>query len=289
MRTTGRSAPLGGRLDRPWPTQKTTVGQRARKRRATPGTISWLDDYGRWKQAALDVCASLPVWTFPPTREPHLDRGRMTVCGWVAFGRPEVMRVYESAAERDVLLELDFDQDVVAVASQPFVVQLADGGRHHPDFAALLTGERVAIIEVKDDAAARAAHEAEPSSAALGEALADLGWTYLTLTPSTTCRRRNLRWLRGSRPQVEEIERLAARMLAAAENGTTIGTLAALDHASASRPVLGSLLWNHQLSCDLDRILCDERVVWTLAAHESSRVVARSGGPELDGNPKTNR
>lgn len=288
-RASGRSAPLGGRLDRPWPTQQATIGQRARKRRARSGTIAWLDDYGRWRHADLDTCASLSVWTFAPTREPHLHRERMTVCGWVAFGRPEVMRVYESAAERNVLLELDFDHEVFAVASQPFVVGLPDGSEHRPDFAALLTGGRVAIIEVKDDAEARSAHEAEPRSAALGEALGRLGWTYLTLVPSTLSRRRNLRWLRGSRPQLEELDRLTAPMLAAAENGATIGDLAALDHPSISRPVLGWLLWNQQLSCDLNRILCDQRVVWTSVAHESSPLLVPVGGSALVGGREPKR
>jgi len=257
------------------------MGQRARKRRATSGTIAWIDDYGRWRHADLDTCASLPVWTFAPTREPHLHRGRMTVCGWVAFGRPEVMRAYESAAERNVLLELDFDHEAVAVASQPFVVRLPGGSEHRPDFAALLTGGRVAIIEVKDDAEARSAHEDEPRSVALGEMLGRLGWTYLTLVPSALARRRNLRWLRGSRPQLEELDRLAAPMLVATEDGATIGALAALDHPAISRPVLGSLLWNQQLLCDLDRILCDERVVWTSVAHESSPLLVPAGGSAL--------
>lgn len=261
-RVTGRSAPLGGRLDRPWPTQRPTLGQRARRRRATTGTIAWLDEYGRWKHADLSVSTGLPAWTFPPTREPHLHRGRMTVCGWVAFGRPAAMKSYESAAERDVLLDLEFDRAVVEVASQPFVIRLPDESEHRPDFAALLADGRVAIIEVKDTEGAREAHEAEPGSEALGEALSSLGWTYLTLVPSSIVRRRNLRWLRGCRPQPHELEHLAAPMLAAAREGATIGTLVALDHPAVSRPVLGSLLWSQQLLFDPDRILRDQSVVW---------------------------
>jgi len=213
----------------------------------------------------------------------------MTVCGWVAFGRPKVMRVYESAAERDILLELDFDRDVVAVASQPFVIRLTDGSEHRPDFAALLTGGRVAIIEVKDDAEAEAVHDAEPQSVALAETLAGLGWTYLTVVPSAIVRRRNLRWLRGSRPQGKELERLSAPMLAAADKGATIGALVALDHVSISRPVLGSLLWSQQLCCDLGRILCDERVVWTSAEYESSPHLVASAGSEFSRRPDPKR
>lgn len=270
-RTTGRSAPLGGRLDRRWPTQEPTPGHRARRRRVATGTIAWLDAYGRWKHAELDECLGLPVWTFPPTREPHLHRGRRTVCGWVAFGRPAVMTAYESAAERDVLLDLEFDRDVIEVAAQPFVVRLADDTEHRPDFAALLTDGRVVIIEVKDDSKARLAHEAERGTGALRETLAVLGWTYLTLTPSPLMHQRNLRWLRGCRPQVDELAELTAPMLAAAEKFTTISMLAALAHPAISRPVLGRLLWDQQLSCDLDPALCDETSVW--APGESACVV----------------
>lgn len=272
-RVTGRSAPLGGRLDRPWPTQRPTLGQRARRRRATTGALAWLNEYGRWRHADLSACTSLPAWTFPPTREPHLHRGRMTVCGWVAFGRPAVMKSYESAAERDVLLDLDFDRDVVEVASQPFVVRLPDESEHRPDFAALLADGRVAIIEVKDDDVAREAHEAEPGSEALGETLSSLGWTYLTLVPSSIARRRNLRWLRGCRPQLQELEHLGAPMLAAAGDGATIGTLVALDHPAVSRPVLGSLLWSQQLLFDVDRILNDQSVVWDARRESASAPV----------------
>jgi len=227
------------------------------------GAIAWLDMYGRWKHADLSKCVALEVWTFPPTREPHLHRGRMTVCGWVAFGRPAVMKAYESAAERDVLLELDFDHDVVAVSSQPFVIRLADESEHRPDFAALLTGGRVAIIEVKDGPKAQVAHDNDRATVALAEALGSLGWTYLTQVPSGIVRRRNLRWLRGARPQDNELEQLAGPMLAAAESVTTIADLVALAHPAITRPVLGRLLWDRQLSCDLDRALCDQTAVQT--------------------------
>ena len=180
------------------------------------------------------------------------------------------MKSYESAAERDVLLELEFERDVVAVASQPFVIRLADESEHRPDFAALLSSGRVAIIEVKDDEGAREAHDAEPGSAALAEVLSTLGWTYVTLVPSSIVRRRNLRWLRGCRPQLHELEHLRAPMLTAAGDGASIGMLAALDHPAVSRPVLGSLLWSQQLLFDVDSILRDQSVVWTARPESTS-------------------
>lgn len=260
-RTTGRSAPLGERLDRPWPTQQPTPGQRARRRRVEPGTIAWLDVYGRWKSAELTRCAALEVWAFPPTREPHLHRRRGAVCGWVAFGPSAVMTVYESASERDVLLELEFDRKVLAVAAQPFVVQLADASTHRPDFAVSLSDERVLIVEVKHNGDACAAHEAEPHTSALRDALGALGWTYVTRAPAPVERRRNLRWLRGCRPQSRELEQLTAGMVATARDGCAIAELVALEHAAISRPVVGRLLWEHRLVCDLDSAISDQTVV----------------------------
>jgi len=226
----------------------------------------WLDEYARWKHAQLSRCASLAVWTFAPTREPHLHRERRTLCGWVAFGDPPVMTAYESAAERDVLLGLDFDRDVLAVAAQPFVLRLADDREHRPDYAALLTGGRVVILEVKDDADARVAHEAEPATAQLRATLAELGWTYLTVTPAAVTRLRNLRWLRGCRPQSDELAALADLILTAAAGQTTISALVALAHPAISRPVLGRLLWEQRLLCDLSSALSDDTLVQTTTA-----------------------
>ncbi|MEJ7783822.1 MAG: TnsA-like heteromeric transposase endonuclease subunit [Solirubrobacteraceae bacterium] len=265
---------MGGRLDRPWPTRTPTAGQRARRRQATTGTIAWLDDYGRWKHAELGACVGLPVWTFPPTREPHLHRGRMTVCGWVAFSHAEAMKVYESAAERDVLLELEFDRDVVAVSSQPFVIRLADDTEHRPDFAVRLTGGRVAIVEVKDGAKAKADHEGQPATTTLSGSLARLGWTYLTMVPPPLARRRNLRWLRGSRAQDGDLKLLAARMLATAATSARIADLVAIAHPAISRPVVGRLLWQQRLVCDLDRVLNDQTTVRTRDVDDPAR------GPE---------
>ena len=275
-RTTGRSAPLDGRLDRLWPTQTPRPGQRGRRRRAESGSIAWLNAYGLWEGAGLGDCAALAVWTFPPTRQPHLHRGRRTLCGWVAFGDPPVMTGYESAAERDVLLDLDFDQHVVAVAAQPFVLRLADDREHRPDYAALLTGGRVVILEVKDDADARVVHEAEAATAQLCVTLAELGWTYLTVTPTAVTRLRNLRWLRGCRPQSDELADLTDLMLTAAAGQTTIGALVALAHPAISRPVLGRLLWEQRLLCDLSSALSDDTLVRPATAIECT---SGSGDP----------
>lgn len=185
------------------------------------------------------------------------------------------MTAYESAAERDVLLELDFDRDVLAVAAQPFVLRLADDREHRPDFAALLTGGRVVIVEVKDDADARLAHEAEPATPGLRATLAELGWTYLTLTPPTVARLRNLRWLRGCRPQAGELARLTDAMLTMAAGQSTIAALVALAHPAISRPVLGRLVWQQHLICDLTTPLADHTPVCTAAPGDTApRAVA---------------
>ena len=190
------------------------------------------------------------------------------MCGWVAFGDPPIMTAYESAAERDVLVELDFDRDVLAVAAQPFVLRLADDREHRPDYAALLTGGRVVIMEVKDDADASVTHEAEPATAPLRAALIELGWTYLTVTPAAVTRLRNLRWLRGCRPQSDELAGMTDLMLTAAAGQTTIGALVALAHPAISRPVLGRLLWEQRLLCDLSRALSDDTLVRTTTTVE---------------------
>ncbi|MFB7191713.1 TnsA-like heteromeric transposase endonuclease subunit, partial [Streptomyces sp. NPDC056230] len=59
---------------------------------------------------------------------------------------------YESWLERDRLILLDFDPDVVGIASQPFWSHWRDGGakrRHAPDYFVRLADGRARIVDVR--------------------------------------------------------------------------------------------------------------------------------------------
>ena len=88
-----------------------------------------------------------------PVRTFRWHRGQQHFPGWYwsATERGHVM--YESRLELLRLMIADFDADVVAIRSQPFRMAYTDSSgkrrRHVPDFALVLSDQRLRIVNVK--------------------------------------------------------------------------------------------------------------------------------------------
>jgi hypothetical protein len=160
---------------------------------------------------------------------------------------------YESWLERDQLMVLDADADVVAVASQPFWLSWSLGQRrvrHAPDFFVRLSDGSGVVIDVRADG------RIEPGDAAKFEAAdqacASVGWGYRRVGDLPPVLAANLRWLAGYRHRRCHDRVLAARLLTvfagcspllegARRVGDPIGVL----------PVVFHLLWRGLLLADL--------------------------------------
>lgn len=86
---------------------------------------------------------------------------------------------FESWAERDVVMMLDFDSQVVGLSSQPFWLHWQDGGlrrRHAPDFFARLADGSGVVVDVRPDELID--DQAAEAFAATARACDDAGWLF---------------------------------------------------------------------------------------------------------------
>ena len=58
---------------------------------------------------------------------------------------------HESWVERDQLMALDADPDVIGVLSQPFWIHWSDGTRHAPDYFVRRRDGSVVVVDVRED------------------------------------------------------------------------------------------------------------------------------------------
>jgi len=168
---------------------------------------------------------------------------------------------YESWLERDQLMLLDFDPDVVGIASQPFWLfwtdASRDGGRarsHAPDYFVRQRDGTAVVLDVRPD------ERIKPRDAAAFEitaaACARVGWSYRRLGAPEPVLVANVRWLAGYRhPRHGLGEVVVALRAAFAEPAALMDGAEAVGDPIAVLPVLFHLLWRQQLAADLSRPL----------------------------------
>ena len=171
---------------------------------------------------------------------------------------------YESWLERDRLVLLDFDPDVVGISSQPFWLfwATAEGKArsHAPDYFARLADGSALVLDVR--AADRIKPRDQVAFDATAEACAALGWRYEVVGASPEALLANVRWLAGYRHPRHRLDDVAAALRAAfaAPAGLLDGAEEVGDPI-AVLPVLFHLLWRRELHTDLDRPMHPEVVV----------------------------
>jgi hypothetical protein len=108
---------------------------------------------------------------------------------------------HESWLERDRLMALDADPDVVGVAAQPMWLHWASESgrrvRHAPDFFARRGDGTGVVIDVRPDG--RIGDRDAAVFAATAQMCAQVGWDYQRIGELAPVRAANLRWLSGYR------------------------------------------------------------------------------------------
>jgi hypothetical protein len=88
-----------------------------------------------------------------PARPFRFGKGLQSFAGWWYFATTASHVGFESWLERDHLMLMDFDPDVVAVSSQPFWLRWSDGKgrarRHAPDFFARRSDGTAVVTDVR--------------------------------------------------------------------------------------------------------------------------------------------
>lgn len=195
----------------------------------------------------------VPFERLGPVRAFPSYKGQSSFPGWWWCATTGEHVGYESWLERDHLIALDTDPDIVGIASQPFWIHWQGNGkrrRHAPDYFIRRGDGTALVLDVRaDDRIESADQEAFDATA---RACAAVGWAYRRAGAIEPVLAANQRWLAGYRhPR-------CARPALAVELVSTFGTpMELLDGARAVGdpilvlPTLFHLLWSSQLTADL--------------------------------------
>ena len=159
---------------------------------------------------------------------------------------------------------LDFDPEVVAIASQPFWLCWRDGAgrsrRHAPDLFARVADGSAAVIDVRPD------DRIEPRDAeafeATGKACELAGWRFRRVGVPDPVQAANVAWLSRYRHRRCGSADAEGRLLKVfAEPAPLMAGAAAAGDPLAVLPVLFHLMWLHVLQADLAVRLTAESLV----------------------------
>ncbi len=235
---------------------------------ATGVQVVFVGEAGAKQSGALEVLWNVGFEHVLPVRSFGSFQGQRSFQGSWWFATTGGHVGFESWVERDAVMLLDFDPDVIAVSSQPFCLTWANrprARRHVPDFFARLADGSALVIDVRPDELV-GADDAEVF-AATQRACAAVGWGYRRVGVVDAVLAANVRWLSGFRHRrcvnalagSELVRRVAAGPVTVADLVAFAGDRVAV------LPTLYHLLWRGVLDADLT------------AAPLSGRTVVRAG------------
>jgi hypothetical protein len=221
---------------------------------AWPVELDFVDSMGVGRRLALSSCVDVRFEDVPPVRPFRWSRGLGHFPGWWWSATVRCHVGYESWLERDHVRALDFDQDVVGIAAQPFWLRWEDENgwrRHAPDcFARRRDGIGVVIDVRADD---RIPDVDAERFVATERICAQVGWEFRRVGQIDPVLNANIRWLAryrhprcagraGVADRLKQVLATPAPLLAGAEEvGDRLAVLPALFH----------LMWRQELTADL--------------------------------------
>ncbi|GAA3509878.1 hypothetical protein FHR32_001987 [Streptosporangium album] len=191
-----------------------------------------------------------------PVRGFRWAKGGRGFAGWYWSATTGDHVGYESWLERDRLILLDFDPQVVGIASQPFWLHWRDGDarRHAPDYFVRLADGRARVVDVR--AADQVNERTAEAFAGTAEACAAVGWEFEHLGVPDPMFMANVRWLARYRHArcvrdevVGRLERVFRRPTPLRAGAEEVGDVLSV------LPTLFHLLWAGVLRVDLHTCL----------------------------------
>lgn len=215
--------------------------------------LSWIDEAGVESRGPLVGSWGVAFEGVAPVRAFGSFKGQRSFGGSWWFATTGEHVGFESWLERDVLMALDFDADVVAVSSQPFWLSWPVKGRprrHAPDYFARRADGTAVVIDVRADDRIDA-HDAEVF-AATALACGSVGWQYERRGQLDPFWGANLRWLAGYRHRRCCVPSVAGRLVEQLSGPVALDDLAAMaGDRLAVLPTLFHLLWRGVIDADL--------------------------------------
>jgi hypothetical protein len=200
-----------------------------------------------------------------PVRSVRTFKGQRNFDGlwWLATTGRHVG--FESWLEREHLMLLDLDPDVVGVSSQPFWLRWRSDGRarkHAPDFFARCADGSGLVVDVRPDERI-SARDAEAFSIT-ARVCARVGWRYRRVGGVDPVLAANARWLAGYRhPRCLRPAHAEALLGAFTVARSFAEGVALVGDPIAVNPVAFHLLWTGQLLTDLRQRLSGDSVIST--------------------------
>lgn len=207
---------------------------------------------------------SVPFETCQPVREFPSYKGQRHFSGRWWTATTSTLVGYESWLERDTLVLLDFDVDVVGIASQPFWLfwSTAEGKRrsHAPDFVARRADGSLRVLDCRH--AARIKPRDQVAFDATRTACELMGWSYDVVDAPDEVLLGNLRWLGGYRHPRHHDEGIAHELAEVFDRpGPLFAGAETIGNPVAVLPRLFHLLWRQRFDVDLRRPLSPDTLV----------------------------
>jgi hypothetical protein len=228
--------------------------------------VEFVESIGDVRKGLLAQLWSVPFERVRPVRSFPSFRGQKSFPGLYYAATMDAHVGFESWAERDVAMMLDFDPDVIAFSSQPFWLTWLQSGekrRHAPDYFARLADGTGVVIDVRSD------DQVEPPDAeafaATGRACRKVGWLYRRTGGPAITLAANVRWLAGYRHSRCHHSEIATALLKVFTEAKPLMRGADdVGDPMAVLPVLYHLLWKHALVTELgERLIGPGSMVMT--------------------------
>jgi len=235
--------------------------------------LEYVEDVGGTRQGPLAELWNVRFERVAQVRAFPSYRGQKNFPGLYYAATMDAHVGFESWAERDIAMMLDFDPDVVGFSSQPFWLTWRQGGeehRHAPDYFARLADGTGTVVEVQADDSMESA-DAE-ALAAVERACRRVGWVFRRPGGPDATLAANVRWLAGYRHTRCFQGSIASALTQVFAEPTPLMTGARLaGDPLAVLPVLYHLLWKHSLAVELGSGLLGPGSIVSLTQKELPR------------------
>ncbi|WP_434597888.1 TnsA-like heteromeric transposase endonuclease subunit [Streptomyces sp. A5-4] len=213
---------------------------------------SYVDAVRMRRRRPLLDCVTARLEDTPPVRPFRWSRGERHFAGWYWAATTGQHVGFESWLERDRLVLMDWDPEVVGIASQPFWLHWHDGKRerrHAPDYFVRRADGSAVVIDVGAD------ERIEPKDAETFEVTrigcAQAGWGFARVGTPGAVLVGNVRWLSRYRHPRCLHGTAANRLLEVfATPGPLLAKADAVGDRLATLPALFHLLWSQELAAE---------------------------------------